>query len=251
MCARALHRFTLRLSPAIQREPQGDKRRGGGWHTHSEGASERATRRDDGPKRARSGAQWPSSEPNQPTLLLLIALLFPSLYRLAVACFLSWCQQRPPVVALPSLCAPPCAPADSAAGMASSSSHGSDGSNGHMHAGGTFHEPLLSVPEMHALHAGSLPSSPSFGGGFAHSASFTMAGGPRGGFVTIPPSTSFIAADGTLRDVVEEECSEDENGTPYRVYPVRWWVLYLFCLLAFGQSLIWITFSPVTAETMA
>lgn len=42
----------------------------------------------------------------------------------------------------------------------------------------------------------------------------------------------------------------DSSKEP-KVYWSRWWVLFLFAFLAFNQSLIWITFSPITDITKA
>ncbi|CAF1461788.1 unnamed protein product [Adineta steineri] len=36
---------------------------------------------------------------------------------------------------------------------------------------------------------------------------------------------------------------------PYRVYPQRFYVLTVFCLLSFNQNLIWLTFSPIARST--
>jgi len=69
----------------------------------------------------------------------------------------------------------------------------------------------------------------------------------RGG--TGAPAATFSGADGLSASPPPPLDAAAAAG-PYRVYRRRWWVLFVFCLLAFGQSLIWITFSPVTKATM-
>lgn len=44
--------------------------------------------------------------------------------------------------------------------------------------------------------------------------------------------------------------ASEAAATEYKLYPVRWWVLFVFCLIAFGQSLIWISWSPITPQAM-
>jgi len=50
---------------------------------------------------------------------------------------------------------------------------------------------------------------------------------------------------------VEFAASWPVGRDAYRVYKRRWWVLFVFCLLALGQSMVWISFSPITKMTMA
>ncbi|CAF1144442.1 unnamed protein product [Adineta steineri] len=39
-----------------------------------------------------------------------------------------------------------------------------------------------------------------------------------------------------------------ENGL-FRVYPQRFWVLFVFCFLSFNQCMFWLTFSPIASST--
>ena len=49
----------------------------------------------------------------------------------------------------------------------------------------------------------------------------------------------------------EAEFAATWPANAYKVYRRRWWVLFVFSMLAFGQSLIWITYSPIVRNTQA
>jgi hypothetical protein len=70
----------------------------------------------------------------------------------------------------------------------------------------------------------------------------------------LAPVTYIASPDSTVSlQYVQKDLNGGLAAVPpadeYAGTPERWWVLFVFCLLSFGQSLIWVTFSPITDFT--
>ena len=50
-------------------------------------------------------------------------------------------------------------------------------------------------------------------------------------------------SDSETTSLVQSESSS--STTTYRLYPQRFYVLFVFSLLSFNQNVIWLTFSPI------
>jgi sugar phosphate permease len=85
----------------------------------------------------------------------------------------------------------------------------------------------------------------------ASSSTTTVLVSPRGG-TTIngadsASATAVYSGAGAAEFSATPAPAAAADGSPiYRVYPQRYWVLFLFCFVAFGQGLVWISLSPIT-----
>jgi hypothetical protein len=116
-----------------------------------------------------------------------------------------------------------------------------------------------SLRQLHGVHDGE--ASRSGGGGLPYSASsvnnvhtvlpYCDGPAPYAGPVE-HLGTSLISVSGPAPYQDAEFAAswpEAAERGAYRMYGRRWWVLFVFCMLALVQSLVWISFSPITALT--
>lgn len=49
---------------------------------------------------------------------------------------------------------------------------------------------------------------------------------------------------------INDETLSINQSTVFRVYPQRFWILFLYSFLTFNQCMFWLTFSPIASSTM-
>lgn len=52
--------------------------------------------------------------------------------------------------------------------------------------------------------------------------------------------------DSVQHDVTKSSITNEEE---YIIYPYRWWILVIFCLLVMANALLWVTFAPISDLT--
>ena len=154
---------------------------------------------------------------------------------------------------------------DAARGLHSDSMRTVDGFTPRMGPAGhpgslPFFEPLLlpdgsGGPAMRHSHRQAYAASMMRGGGYAAhpNLSLNAAVNAPAGYDHSATGGDYLAFSSALGGGVGSDSSAQlsppADAFAASLSSVRWWVLFVFCLISFNQSLIWVTYSPITRKT--